>query len=386
MLNRRTLRVKALQSLFAYEQSKEADHNVALEMIEQVFEPDLNSMEYQDPVQLKEDRNKAVELFEEYLKTGKSKILKGEDEKIVNAVLDSHNFYRDQIKKDLRNIKKAMVSENLNIYDRYVKVLYLLIRFAEFASEGVGGRKSIGSEQENFSNNFIIQSLKANKELESKALKGNLSWDSESDIVRGWFKDIIYTDKNYQDYVGLKEPSKEEDFEILNHLIRKVIFKNDTFDNYWESEDLNWEENRPIIRSMVIKTIKGINESESNEFELATLSYNWEEDEEFFHELFKKTIENEEFLEDLITKKASNWEFERIAYTDRLILMLAISEMMNFSSIPVKVTINEYIELSKNYSTPKSKQFVNGVLDVIAVDLQDQGLLKKSGRGLIDNK
>jgi N utilization substance protein B len=87
-----------------------------------------------------------------------------------------------------------------------------------------------------------------------------------------------------------------------------------------------------------------------------------------------------------VAQKTKNWEFDRIAYTDRLILMLAICEMLKFPSIPIKVTINEYIEVSKNYSTPKSKQFVNGVLDVIAVDLQEQGLIKKSGRGLIDNK
>jgi len=91
-------------------------------------------------------------------------------------------------------------------------------------------------------------------------------------------------------------------------------------------------------------------------------------------------------LKKLVAEKTKNWEFDRIAYTDRLIIMLAVSEMMHFPSIPIKVTINEFIEVSKSYSTPKSKQFVNGVLDVIAVDLQEKGLIKKSGRGLIDNK
>ena len=102
--------------------------------------------------------------------------------------------------------------------------------------------------------------------------------------------------------------------------------------------------------------------------------------------MYDDTLDEEDQYEELIDEKAKNWDIERIATTDRILLKMAIQEMVNFPSIPVKVTINEYIEISKKYSTPKSKQFVNGVLDVIAVDLQKEGVIRKSGRGLIDNK
>jgi len=148
---------------------------------------------------------------------------------------------------------------------------------------------------------------------------------------------------------------------------------------------MNWMEDSSIVRSLVNKTIKSTIDNNGT-LELASLSYNWEEDREFFEKIFDETVKNEKYLQELVTQKTENWEFDRIAYTDRLILKMAICEMLKFPSIPVKVTINEYIEVSKNYSTPKSKQFVNGVLDVIAVDLQKQDLIKKSGRGLIDNK
>jgi len=212
-----------------------------------------------------------------------------------------------------------------------------------------------------------------------------LQWESDIDTVRDWFKNVISKDEEYIAYLKVASPSLEEDYEIVNYIIRKIIFKNDIILSYWENADMNWAEDSSIVRSLVNKTMKTIVESDGK-MKLASLSYNWEEDKEFFELLFDEVVKNEKYLQELVTQKTKNWEFDRIAYTDRLILMMAICEMLNFPSIPIKVTINEYIEVSKNYSTPKSKQFVNGVLDVIAVDLQDKGQIKKSGRGLIDNK
>src|SRR5690606_29528490 len=116
---------------------------------------------------------------------------------------------------------------------------------------------------------------------------------------------------------------------------------------------------------------------------LLALSANWEEDKTFYEELYQKTVEKDSDLEKIASEKIKNWDIERLATLDRIILMMAISEMMHFPSIPVKVSINEYIELSKLYSTPKSKQFVNGILDKLAEDLIRKGLIRKSGRGLI---
>ena len=127
-------------------------------------------------------------------------------------------------------------------------------------------------------------------------------------------------------------------------------------------------------------------ESNRSDFELQELSYNWEDDKSFFVKLYENTNQVEPRYEALIAKKTKNWEIDRIAITDKIILDMAIAEMINFQSIPVKVTINEYIEVAKKYSTPKSKLFINGVLDVIAEELKSNGDIKKSGRGLIDNK
>ena len=386
MLNRRTLRVKAMQAMFAYKQCKEANYNVAIEKIIQAYEPSMNIMEMQDPVVLEEEKKGVLEIFKKTIKENLKDIADTNfSESILKEAEKAIEDYRLQVKKDLTGIKKKLMNEAGKLYDNYLKILNLLIMFSEFAREGVGTRKSAPDAQLNLVNNVLISHLRENANLKKLILKNNLSWQSQNDMIRAWFRDIVTKDENYTRYLELTKPDAEDDAEIINHLARKIIFKNETIVSFWEDQDLSWLEDHAIIRSMVLKTIKSLIEKGAN-FELAILSYNWAEDKDFFEKLFELTVKNEIFLQDIVAEKTKNWDFDRIAYTDRLILMLAVSEMMNFPSIPIKVTINEYIEVSKSYSNPKSKHFVNGVLDVIAVNLQEKGLIKKSGRGLIDNK
>ena len=149
--------------------------------------------------------------------------------------------------------------------------------------------------------------------------------------------------------------------------------------------DISWSEDKHILKSMIVKTFKNI-EKENDTIDPILLSNNWEEDKDFFEKLFEITVGHDKEYEKLIAEKSKNWDIERIAIMDKIILKMALCEMIHFPSIPVKVSINEYIELSKNFSTPKSKKFVNGILDVLSEELKDQGIIKKSGRVLIDNK
>lgn len=375
-----------MQAMFAYNQCKEANYNVAIEKIAQAYEPNMNIMELQDPVVLEEEKKGVLEVFKKTIKENSKDVADTNfSESILKEAEKAIEDYRFQVKKDLAFIKKNMMNEAGKLYDNYLKILNLLILFSGFAREGVGTRKSAPDTQLNLVNNVLISHLRKNADLKKLIMKNNLDWENENDMIRAWFRDIVTKDESYTRYLELTKPTAEDDAEIINHIVRKIIFKNETIVSFWEDQDLSWLEDHAIVRSMVLKTIKSLVEKGAN-FELAILSYNWEEDKYFFEKLFESTVKNEKFLQDIVTEKTKNWEFDRIAYTDRLILMLAVSEMMNFPSIPVKVTINEYIEVSKNYSTPKSRHFVNGVLDVIAVHLQEKGLIKKSGRGLIDNK
>ena len=170
----------------------------------------------------------------------------------------------------------------------------------------------------------------------------------------------------------------------MQYLYKKIIFKSEIIGAYFEKHDLRWNENKSIIRSMVLKTLKNFHIE--NPLELQPLSYNEDDDFKYVDLLFSETTSREYELEKIISKRVKNWDTSRMAMTDLVILKMALVEMMTFPSIPIKVTINEYIEISKNYSTPRSKQFVNGILDVLANELSSEGIIKKSGRGLLDNK
>ncbi len=376
MLNRRTLRIKAMQTIFAFRQSRLANYGIAIESLEDTFKPDLNSMEVQDPAALKVQRKEAKELFKANYRTEGVEVTTSSDEQVNTTVTDVIREYHQQNQKDYRFFKKNMVDEVDRIYDRYLSLLLLLREFTERAAE------DSKRDHKNLEENPFLKALQENEQLDVMFLRKNIRWEVQ--LVREWFKSIIRKDDDYQAYASLEAPGTEDHLDYLNHLVKDIIFKNEVIETYLEEHDLNWTEDKPIVKSLTTKTLKAFGEGGS--LELQDISYNWEDDKEFFQDLFVETHKVEKEYEALIAGKTQNWDIERIAMTDRIALEMAIAEMINFPSIPVKVTINEYIELVKKYSTPKSKQFINGVLDVIAEELLHTGVIKKSGRGLIDNK
>ena len=383
MLNRRTIRIKAMQSLFAYEQCKRANYNIALEQIETTFSPDLNSMEKQDKKLLKIQATEATKIFRSEYR--KNKAVKSGSEPIINKVVNKAiKEYFAQIKKDSTYLKKEMLRDAEQIYARYSWLLFWPNALRELIKEGK--RKLRTANYDNLVNNRVIDLIANHKKLSGIYSKSQISWDNQEDEIIVWLNEVILKDDIILKYLDLEETNFTDDKTIMLYIYKSLIFKNtEIIGGYMEQQDLFWSENKAILRSMVLKTIKVIVEGK-NDFELAELSYNWQEDKQFFETIFDQTVLEEENYEELIASKSKNWEFDRISETDKILLQMAIQEMINFPEIPLKVTINEYIEVSKKYSTPKSKQFINGVLDVIAIDLQKKGEIKKSGRGLIDNK
>jgi N utilization substance protein B len=379
MLNRRTLRIKAMQTAFAYRQCKEANYANALENIRLEFLPDLNSMEPQDPALLAQQGKEAQELFTTKVDTNEKFITGGSMEKINNVVKEEIGNYHKNNRKDHNFLRNQMLISSEKIYDYYLLNLLLLIEFADLAG------KDQRPLQSNFAGNRIISKIRGNKEFNDLVIRRNISWKGEESNTRQWFRELVKTDEEYLNYNKQENVSFDKDQAIILHLIKKVLLGKDNIDVYWQDLDLQWHEDRAVILSMLKKTVKEIS-PENDSFDLQVLSYNWEDDKEFFEGLFEASIEAAEKYTELIANKSSNWDVERLAITDRIILEMAIAEMTGFPSIPVKVTINEYIEVSKRYSTPKSKQFINGMLDVLSKELIQQGVIKKSGRGLIDNK
>jgi len=381
-----------MQNIFAFKHCQQANLNIAKEVVKEQYAPDLNSMLPQNIEELNAKKQVALELFEKnYLE----KIVAADKEASAQEVETAQNaidlFYK-QSKKDLDFLRRSMVNSAENIYNIYLLLLLSLTELAELEGSDVEDKKQKAIKKNAvfnistlpFSSNTVVEKVKRHKDLQLEAIRNKVDWGGKRDILKQWYKEL-QKEPVFQDYSNKTESTFEEDKEFVLSLIKNFIFKNDLIKSFLEEDDLNWEENKSIVKSMVMKTIKGMTE-EKEGFELMALASNWEDDKIFFIDIFDQTIEKDREYEDLIAGKTKNWDIERVAALDKVILKMALNEMLNFPSIPVKVTINEYIEISKNYSTPKSRQFINGILDVVADELQSEGKIRKSGRGLIDNK
>jgi N utilization substance protein B len=368
-----------MQSLFSLQQCKDANYELCLERFGEIFSPDLNSMQVQDKVLLNAQKRQSIKLFEKAFAQAEHTVDHADD-KVQKAVNNAFIDYANQGKKDTDYFFKNLLSEVEKIYDHYISVLSLITVFADIAESD----KKISHK--NFIDNAWIKALRDSEGLKKDALKLNRHWQNKLDQVKLWFRDIIRQDAEYQEYLDKKAPTLEDQKKLINHLIRRVILGKTNINDHFEEEVMRWAEDKEIVKGLVEKTLKSFDPSVDTKIELNTLSLNWDEDKDFIEKLYRGGSNLSKVHKDLIANNTRNWEVDRLPLTDRIILEMAIAELLSFPNIPVKVTINEYIELAKNYSTPKSRQFINGILDVISKELKDSGAVKKSGRGLIDNK
>jgi transcription antitermination protein NusB len=368
-----------MQSLFALQQCRDANYELCLERISEMLSPDLNSMEVQNKAELSGQKKQALQLFKDAFANEETSI-DHTDIKIKKAVNECLVFYHAQSKKDAAFFGKNLVSEVEKIYDRYIAVLSLAVEFLHLAESD----KKVSHK--NFANNSWIKALRDSAEMKKEIQKTGTHWGDKMDRVRVWFRDVIRQDAEYLHYLDKRSPAMEDQKRFANHLFKKVILGKTVINEYFEEEVQRWAEDKEIVKGLVEKTVKSFDPEAKVPLTLHTLSVNWEDDKEFIEKLYGKGSQLDPKYKTLIANNTRNWEVERLPLTDRIILEMAIAELIVFPNIPVKVSINEYIELAKNYSTPKSRQFINGILDVIAKELKNTGDLKKSGRGLIDNK
>jgi N utilization substance protein B len=381
--------MKTLQYLYAVQQSKGANYLLSQDLIAELFTPDLTSMEPQDKVGLENDRKLACELLDEVIgfSPKSDKIFEKNIHVATDRALQKYNEYN---RTDKTHLFKTLVYETESIADVYLQVLYLLHQMEGFIqndaanSDKIALRGDIEFKEIYLLENPVLKIIFENKALNIEFANHKTNWDNDIEIARSFYT-LIRKDELVQAYLNKKgDADFDTHKEIINHIIRILVFKDEVLQSYLEGIDSNWYENKSVVKNMITKTLKLINEDHpSNNSLVIRLTSDWEEDKEFMRVLFHKTLENDKYFDEIITNKLENWDLERLTITDNLIIKMALAEMINFQSIPVKVSINEYIEVAKNYSTPKSKQFVNGVLDKLSADLVAQGVIKKSGKGLI---
>lgn len=236
--------------------------------------------------------------------------------------------------------------------------------------------------QTNFTKNAVLNLLTNDETFQRKTTQLRTSWAANNDLVKKFFRKIKKSEE-YDQYLKNVSPSFEQDREFVLWIYKFIIFNDEILESWYEELSIHWNDDIFVVNQEVLKTLKAV--TEGKPFPVAELYKNEKDDKSFAIDLFRKTIINDEKYNEMILSKTKNWELERIATMDILLMKLAICEILEFESIPVKVTLNEYIEISKIFSTPKSNSFINGILDKLVADFKDQNLLKKSGRGLIDN-
>ena len=223
-------------------------------------------------------------------------------------------------------------------------------------------------------NKFAVQ-LEENKQLCDFISSQKQTWDDDIEFVRKLYSQIIQSNI-YTEYMADEESTYEADREVWRKLYKSFVMENDEIDNVLEEKSLYWNDDKEIVDTFVIKTIKRFEPGNSTEQELLP-EYKDDEDKDFARKLFRATILNADQYQRYMSETSRNWDFSRLAYMDVVIMQIAIAEMLTFPNIPINVTINEYVDLAKIYSTPKSSGYINGMLDSIARYLVSSGLLLK---------
>lgn len=302
----------------------------------------------------------------------------------MQTIYAMHQNASDNLDKEEKFLHYSIDS----LQDLYLTMVSSLIEIVKSETVFIekSSKKHLATAEERnpnrkFVNNLVIQQLEASSSL-SIALENRKinNWTQNDDYIL-LLLNAVKKSTFYTDYMRNRDNNFEEDRRFVVDIFSEIIAQNDKLYDYLEDHKLTWIDDIPLVNTHIVKQLKSIEAFEDN-FKVPKL-YKDTEDREFATNLFRKTALNEEQLAKEYVDKTPNWDIERIAELDTIILKMAICEFLKFPSVPVKVTINEYLEIAKEYSTPKSSIFINGILDNLVKEFQTNNKLLKTGRGLM---
>jgi transcription antitermination protein NusB len=306
--------------------------------------------------------------------------------KVLQSLYGYHQSHSGDIKQHEKNLLQGIDK----VYEMYIWMLSLITEVTAYAEIDAQERankhlptaEDLNADVKILSNRFIL-SLQKNKEYLAGLKKYKVAWDFEPELTKSLFI-ILKNSEEYKEYLKKTGDSLHSDKDIIKFIFKKVILKSSLAEQVFEDKFIYWPVDKDILQALIAKTFKNFAFDNPAQNKLAEVTADWEEDREFITGLFEETIRHNDDYQLLITNKTQNWEPDRIAMIDTLLMKMAIAEFINFTSIPVKVTINEYLEISKEFSTPKSNSFINGILDKILIELKEEKKINKIGRGLIE--
>lgn len=290
---------------------------------------------------------------------------------------------------DLSKDQKFLLFSIDNMYGLYLLLLSLLIEVQKRAEADLLKKqnKHLATQEDKnpnkkFVNNELLQIIKNNSLLRERFDNHKITnWDLDAEYVDIIFKAILNSDL-YTDYMQTRVSTFKEDKNFVIDVFKDIVAPNDKLYDYLEDKNLTWLDDLPTVNTTILKILRKAKSNGSQNTFTPEL-YKDDEDKQFAVDLLKKTLLNANSLNEEIELKTQNWDSDRIANVDFVLLQMAICEIKEFPSIPVKVTINEYLEIAKEYSTPKSSIFINGILDKLVKEYQKDDKLNKIGRGLL---
>lgn len=279
--------------------------------------------------------------------------------------------------KNLDTAEKELFFSLSKAYDLYNYLLLLMVEVTKQANKRLNAAKNklVPTKEELFPNtkfveNRFIAQLEVNKQLLEFSNNQKKTWENEADFVKTLCDKILESDI-YKEYMASETSSYEEDRELWRKLYKNIIFNNIELDQVLEDQSLYWNDDKEIVDTFVLKTIKRFDEKNGAKQELLP-EFKDEEDQDFARRLFRRTILNADYYRHLISENTKNWDLDRVAFMDVVIMQIALAEILSFPNIPVSVSLNEYVEIAKLYSTPKSGGFINGTLDGIVNSLKKE--------------
>ncbi len=295
-------------------------------------------------------------------------------------------YYKSD-QKDLNKSEKELHFSINKAYELYFYLLLLIIDVAQYAESRIelARNKKVPSWEDlhpntRFIDNHLIAQLRENEQFLRYLDTHHISWINHPELIKELYGLFAESD-SYREFMHAKEIDYAAEKKVVADLVN-ILLTSESLHQLLEEKSIYWNDDLDFVIAMVQKTLKKFRETDDEKKALFDL-YKNDEDRNFVITLFRKSVMNRNYALELIEEKASNWDLDRIAFMDVLIMQMAITEMIEFPSIPTKVTLNEFLDIAKYYSTEKSNTFINGVLDKIMQKLREEKKIRKTGRGLI---
>ena len=305
--------------------------------------------------------------------------------KVMQVIYAAKGNESDNLKKD----EQFLLQSIENMYNLYLLMLSLLVEVQIQAEAYLikSQQKHLATSEEKnpnkkFINNRVLSHLKNNPSFQKKLENRKINnWKLDNEYVDILFKELLESEL-YKNYMSNTATTFQDDKTFIIDFFKTIVAPNDKLYDYLEDKNITWLDDLPVINTIIVKLLRKMKQNVEEQHFLPKL-FKDKDDKDFAIQLLKETVLNADSFSDEIELRTTNWDKDRIAKIDFVLLQMAVCEFQKFSSIPIKVTINEYLEIAKEYSTPKSSIFINGILDKIVKEYKDKGTLNKVGRGLL---